>query len=126
MTPDAELRMRVYQEGQRAFNAKTECPYSDWRRGTWLKGYTAAVYEEAKRFEPAPNVEQNNTEQLAQAAGIHITAPLEFALIGRRQLQKFRDLVLEDAALQIEAMKPVHHFDIGDYAERIRALKSGV
>lgn len=42
MSPDAELRMRVYQEGQRAYNAGTSCPYKDWRAGTWAKGRAAA------------------------------------------------------------------------------------
>ena len=42
MQPDALLRMQVFQEGQRAFNAGTECPYTDWRAGTWAKGRAAA------------------------------------------------------------------------------------
>lgn len=42
MTPEAELRMRIYQEGQRAFSSGARCPYIDWRRGTWKKGYDAA------------------------------------------------------------------------------------
>lgn len=42
MTPAAKLRMEVYQEGQRAYGAGTECPYTDWRAKTWAKGYTAA------------------------------------------------------------------------------------
>jgi hypothetical protein len=40
--------MDVYQEGQRAFNSGAQCPYHDWRWGTWNKGYEAArVYSEA-------------------------------------------------------------------------------
>lgn len=42
MSPDAMQRMKVYQEGQRAFNSGQECPYSDWRAGTWEKGRAAA------------------------------------------------------------------------------------
>lgn len=42
MTPDAERRMLVYQEGQRAFNSGASCPYSDWRAVTWSKGREAA------------------------------------------------------------------------------------
>jgi hypothetical protein len=124
MSPDAELRMNVYQEGQRAFNAKTYCPYTDWRAGTWLKGYTAAKVhnEKAFRFEETPvPIEQQNTMQLAAAAGIY--RPWLEPTLG--QLVRFSDLILEDAALQIEAMKPVHHFDVGDYAAKIRSLKSG-
>lgn len=44
MSPDAKRRMDVYQEGQRAFNRGTKCPYKadDWRSGTWAKGWLAA------------------------------------------------------------------------------------
>ena len=42
MSPEAELRMSVYQEGQRAFNSRELCPYTDWRKGTWTKGFEAA------------------------------------------------------------------------------------
>lgn len=42
MTPDAKIRMDVYQEGQRAFNSGTLCPYTDWRAKTWVKGRAAA------------------------------------------------------------------------------------
>ena len=42
MSPDAKRRMDVYQEGQRAFNSGAACLYTDWRAGTWLKGYDAA------------------------------------------------------------------------------------
>ena len=41
MSPDAELRMNVYQEGQRAYRSGVPCPYSDWRATTWAKGYAA-------------------------------------------------------------------------------------
>jgi hypothetical protein len=41
MSPDAELRMNVYQEGQRAYRSGVPCPYSDWRAKTWAKGYAA-------------------------------------------------------------------------------------
>ena len=43
MSPEAQLRMEVYQQGQRAFNAGTACPYTDWRAGTWQKGRQAAA-----------------------------------------------------------------------------------
>lgn len=43
MTPDAKLRMEVYQEGQRAFTSKAPCLYTDWRRDTWYRGFTAAM-----------------------------------------------------------------------------------
>ena len=42
MTPDAALRMQVYQEGQRAYRHGIPCPYSDWRANTWQKGFEAA------------------------------------------------------------------------------------
>lgn len=42
MKSDAELRMNVYQEGQRALSTGTPCPYTDWRAGTWMKGLAAA------------------------------------------------------------------------------------
>jgi hypothetical protein len=45
MSPDAELRMVVYQEGQRsARDENALCPYGlfDWRQGTWWKGRKAA------------------------------------------------------------------------------------
>lgn len=49
----AHLRMTVYQEGQRAFNAGTACPYTDWRAGTWAKGHEAArKYHEEPFREP--------------------------------------------------------------------------
>lgn len=38
MSPDAKLRMDVYQEGQRAYRSGAPCPYSDWRAKTWAKG----------------------------------------------------------------------------------------
>lgn len=42
MAPDVELRMNVYQEGQRAAGNGQRCPYTDWRAGTWMKGFEAA------------------------------------------------------------------------------------
>lgn len=42
MSPDAKLRMDVYQEGQRAYRSGATCPYSDWRAKTWAKGRAAA------------------------------------------------------------------------------------
>lgn len=44
MSPDAKRRMEVYQEGKRAFNRGTKCPYTadDWRSSTWAKGWVAA------------------------------------------------------------------------------------
>jgi hypothetical protein len=39
---EARNRFLVYQEGQRAANTGAPCPYTDWRAGTWLKGYEAA------------------------------------------------------------------------------------
>ncbi len=46
MTPEAKLRMEVYQEGQRAYAKGAECPYpvTDWKRKTWLKGFLASKY----------------------------------------------------------------------------------
>jgi len=43
MSPEAELRMSVYQEGQRAYRSGATCPYDgwDWRAKTWAKGYAA-------------------------------------------------------------------------------------
>lgn len=42
MTPDAKLRMEVYQQGQRAYRSGAPCPYSDWKAKTWEKGRQAA------------------------------------------------------------------------------------
>lgn len=42
MSPDALLRMNVYQEGQRAYRSGAHCPYTDWRAKTWAKGRAAA------------------------------------------------------------------------------------
>ena len=42
MTPEALLRMNVYQEGQRAASRGQACPYTDWRAKTWAKGWKAA------------------------------------------------------------------------------------
>lgn len=42
MSPDAQLRMQVYQEGQRAYRSGAHCPYTDWRAKTWAKGRAAA------------------------------------------------------------------------------------
>lgn len=45
MTPDAALRMAIYQEGQRAYRHNTPCPYTGWRANTWKKGHDdAATY----------------------------------------------------------------------------------
>jgi hypothetical protein len=59
MTPEAKLRMEVYQEGQRSWRDETTCPYTDWRAGTWAKGRAAAKahYEAqvaAERHKPPP------------------------------------------------------------------------
>ena len=58
MSPDAKLRRDVYQEGQKAFNAGTTCPYTDWRAGTWNKGWQAAkTYRESmSRYDPTAEV----------------------------------------------------------------------
>lgn len=54
MTPDAQLRMDVYREGQIAYGRRTACPYTDWRAKTWQKGYnTAAVYNTPVIADPA-------------------------------------------------------------------------
>lgn len=54
MSPDAKLRMDVYQEGQRAFNAGAACPYTDWRARTWAKGRAAAEARHATYLETKP------------------------------------------------------------------------
>ena len=54
MTPEAKQRLEVYQEGQRAFNGKTPCPYTDWRAGTWRRGWQAACdYDQRMQRENA-------------------------------------------------------------------------
>lgn len=45
--------MGVYQEGQRAFGPNTDCPYTDWRQGTWIKGYEAARLKAEERIAAA-------------------------------------------------------------------------
>lgn len=45
----AQQRFQVFREGQLAFNSEAECPYVDWRAGTWAKGHAAAKkYHESK------------------------------------------------------------------------------
>lgn len=45
--------MEVYQEGQKAFSTGMPCPYSDWRSGTWKKGFDAAAeYHASLLVEP--------------------------------------------------------------------------
>lgn len=61
MSPEAKMRMDVYQEGQRAFNQRGVCPYTDWRAGTWAKGFLAAKeyndrLNELYIEQPAPDV----------------------------------------------------------------------
>jgi hypothetical protein len=51
MTPEAELRMLVYQEGQRAYTSKVDCPYTDWRAKTWRKGFNAAAKYHRELFD---------------------------------------------------------------------------
>lgn len=51
----ARLRMKVYREGQCAHNSGAECPYTDWRKGTWAKGFQAAKkYALEQVDEPLP------------------------------------------------------------------------
>ncbi len=57
MTPDAKLRMDVYQEGQRAYLSGSKCPYAagDWRSRTWGKGFAAGkAYHTTFFKEPEP------------------------------------------------------------------------
>lgn len=64
MTPEAKRRMDVYQEGQRAYNADTPCPYhiTDWRRKTWHKGLDAAhEYHQQNAVVAHTNVELQPT-----------------------------------------------------------------
>ena len=65
MKPDAELRMMVYQEGQRAFNAGIPCPYADWRAGTWEKGRLAAQKYAQEIFREEAPREQTLEEKIA-------------------------------------------------------------
>lgn len=64
MTPDAKRRMEVYQEGQRAFNTDTPCPYppTDWKSKTWHKGFAAARdYRQQNALEAQAVVERQPT-----------------------------------------------------------------
>jgi hypothetical protein len=57
MSPEAELRRKVYQEGQRAYRSGATCPYDgwDWRAKTWAKGYTAGeAYYNSPRYYNSP------------------------------------------------------------------------
>lgn len=65
MTPDAKLRMDVYREGQLAFNAGTECPYRDWRAGTWVKGRAAAEAYHAEGVAVPPTPPQDDSDPAA-------------------------------------------------------------
>lgn len=44
MKPDAQLRMEVFQEGQRAYAPRRMNPYptTSWKHSTWFKGWAAA------------------------------------------------------------------------------------
>jgi hypothetical protein len=53
MTPDAQRRFDVYREGQLAYRSGAQCPYTDWRYGTWAKGWKAAQ-EYVQSLETAP------------------------------------------------------------------------
>lgn len=53
MTPDAQRRFDVYREGQLAYRTGAQCPYTDWRAGTWAKGWKAAQ-EYVQSIENAP------------------------------------------------------------------------
>lgn len=68
-----------------------------------------------------PEDEIKNTHSLAEAAGItvHLAGPERVTIW---TLMKFRDLVLEDAALQVEAKSLSRHHA----AQIIRSLKSDV
>jgi hypothetical protein len=60
MSPEAEIRLRIYQEGQRAYLSGSPCPYDgwDWRAKTWDKGYAAGeAYCSQTDSEPAHEVE---------------------------------------------------------------------
>lgn len=52
------LRMKVFREGQLAFSSGATCPYTDWRVGTWNKGWNAAKEhaEELTRYDPTATV----------------------------------------------------------------------
>jgi hypothetical protein len=56
-----ELRLRIYQEGRRAYLSGSPCPYGgrDWRAKTWAKGFTdgEAYYNSPIDSEPEPEVE---------------------------------------------------------------------
>lgn len=70
MTPDAKLRMDVYQEGQRAFSSGAICPYTDWRAKTWEKGRAAskewyALNEQSESLEA--NIKQEQGAPVAKA-----------------------------------------------------------
>lgn len=73
MSPDAKLRMDVYQEGQRAANTRAVCPYTDWRAGTWEKGRAAAqayfdgetqLMEQPKQPIPAPDLTDEEIDKI--------------------------------------------------------------
>jgi hypothetical protein len=59
MSPDEELTINAYQQGQRAYRTGVPCPYSDWRAEAWAKGYAAgeAYYNIPIDSEPEHEVE---------------------------------------------------------------------
>ena len=59
MSPDEELTINAYQQGQRAYRTGVPCPYSDWRAEAWAKGYAAgeAYYNSPIDSEPEHEVE---------------------------------------------------------------------
>lgn len=93
MSPDAELRMTVYQEGQRAFNKGTTCPYTDWRAKTWAKGRAAAEKYEAdiQRYieQSAQYEESDPPEELDPSAAI--LALTERVEVLERRLDRIAD-----------------------------------
>jgi hypothetical protein len=62
MSPDAKLRMDVYQEGQRAWGVGMACPHTDWRAGTWQKGRKAAVDHQQRMIEEVHIADQRANE----------------------------------------------------------------
>ena len=107
MKPDAEYRMRVYQEGQRsARDENAVCPYElfDWRQGTWWKGRKAAQDYNAR--EDALITQQ--TEPVVEPEETYRAVPMKTVrtgvVTGDKQAEPDAVLAEREAIIDIVAM----------------------
>jgi hypothetical protein len=130
MTPDAALRMAVYQEGQRAHRSKTPCPYTDWRARTWKKGHDDAATHYRQRVqdtaeaavpEEAHDTLRAHVDRL-NAALDEARAEASVAYLAFEQVTAERDKLR--AALQLAVRQNEH--DMVLTGEELRACRAAL